>query len=191
MVFERKKWKIFAGLHPVPAGRATVGAGFFALFFSFFALALTAQPEGVALRHLTTDDGLSHNYVTAIAQDTQGFMWFGTMDGLTRFDGKRCTVFRPREGDSTSLPFRQVNGLSLDPLGRLWVTTTRGICRWDYVDSDTAPLPFSLDALITLGENVSYVTYPAKLSIQPGGYLHLLYDGLAFTVQDAYFSSVS
>lgn len=56
-------------------------------------------------------------------------------------------------------------------------------------DSDTAPLPFSLDALITLGENVSYVTYPAKLSIQPGGYLHLLYDGLAFTVQDAYFSS--
>ena len=134
MVFERKKWKIFAGLHPVPAGRATVGAGFFALFFSFFALALTAQPEGVALRHLTTDDGLSHNYVTAIARDTQGFMWFGTMDGLTRFDGKRCTVFRPREGDSTSLPFRQVNGLSLDPLGRLWVTTTRGICRWDYVD---------------------------------------------------------
>lgn len=56
-------------------------------------------------------------------------------------------------------------------------------------ESDTAPLPFTLDALITLGENVTYVTYPAKLNIQPGGYLHLLYDGLNFTVQEAYFSS--
>jgi len=56
-------------------------------------------------------------------------------------------------------------------------------------DSETAPLPFTLDVLITLGENVSYVTYPAKLSIEPGGFLHLMYDGLAFSVPEAFFSS--
>ncbi len=111
-----------------------IGIAFFALFFFAAGISLFAQPEGVALRHYTTDDGLSHNFITGIARDTQGFMWFGTVDGLTRFDGKRCTVFRPREGDTSSLPFRQVNGLSLDPLGRLWITTGRGICIWDYVD---------------------------------------------------------
>lgn len=54
---------------------------------------------------------------------------------------------------------------------------------------DAIPLPFTLDIIVTLGDNVNYVTYPAKLNIQPGGYLHLLYDGTVFTVQEAYFSS--
>ena len=103
-------------------------------FFAFLLLvsSLSAQPEGVALRHLTTDDGLSHNNVTAIAQDTQGFMWFGTADGLTRFDGKRCVVFRHVKNDTNSLPHSGINGLSLDPLGRMWVSTPDGLCRWDY-----------------------------------------------------------
>lgn len=56
-------------------------------------------------------------------------------------------------------------------------------------ESEAAPLPFTLDILIKLGENVSYVTYPAKLSIQPGGFLHLMYDGLTFSVPEAFFSS--
>ncbi len=54
---------------------------------------------------------------------------------------------------------------------------------------ETIPLPFSLDVLVTLGNNVRYVTYPANLSIEPGGSLHLTYDGLTFSVQEAYFSS--
>jgi len=54
---------------------------------------------------------------------------------------------------------------------------------------ETIPLPFTLDVLITLGNNVRYVTYPAKLSLEPGGSLHLLYDGLTFSVPEAYFSS--
>ena len=101
------------------------------LFFAFLLLAssLSAQPEGVALRHLTTDDGLSHNHVTTIAQDTQGFMWFGTADGLTRFDSKRCVVFRHVKGDTNSLPHSGINGLSLDPLGRMWVSTPDGLCQ--------------------------------------------------------------
>ncbi len=86
----------------------------------------------MALRHITTDDGLSHNNVLAITRDTQGFMWFATADGLTRFDGKRCTIFRPVEGDSNSLPSNHINGFTFDPLGRMWVATGQGLCRWDY-----------------------------------------------------------
>ncbi|MCB0543445.1 MAG: hypothetical protein KDC70_08005, partial [Saprospiraceae bacterium] len=102
------------------------------LVFLLGATPLFAQPEGVALKHLTTDDGLSHNFVTCIARDTQGFVWFGTVDGLTRYDGKRCMVFRHTYGDTGSLPASRVTGLSLDPNGRLWVMTEKGMCYWDY-----------------------------------------------------------
>lgn len=114
------------------------------IFQIFFCPHLFAQPEGIALRRLTTDDGLPHNNITSIEQDTQGFMWFGTHDGLTRYDGKRCTVFRPHEGDTTSLPSNVITGLSLDPLGRLWVATTRGLCHWDYADRHFHRFPIRL-----------------------------------------------
>lgn len=55
--------------------------------------------------------------------------------------------------------------------------------------NDPLPLPFSLDVMITLGENVAFVTYPTHLQIQQGGYLHLLYDGQKFSVKDANFST--
>jgi hypothetical protein len=55
--------------------------------------------------------------------------------------------------------------------------------------SEAPPLPFTLDVMITLGENINYVTYPTHLFIQQGGFLHLLYDGQKFSVQDANFSS--
>jgi len=55
--------------------------------------------------------------------------------------------------------------------------------------SEPAPLPFTLDAKLIAGENVKYVTYPAKLRVVPGGYLHLMYDGLSFIAEEASFSS--
>ncbi len=56
-------------------------------------------------------------------------------------------------------------------------------------DAEPAPLPFTLDVMVTLGENISYVTYPTHLFIEEGGFLHLLYDGQAFSVKDANFTS--
>ena len=114
------------------------------LAFFFASALLSAQPEGVALRHITTDDGLSHNLVTCIAKDTQGFMWFGTADGLTRFDSKRCVVFRHVKSDTNSLPHSGINGLALDPLGRMWVATADGLCWWDYANRKFHRLNFRL-----------------------------------------------
>ncbi len=56
-------------------------------------------------------------------------------------------------------------------------------------DTEPAPLPFNLDVTINLGENVKYVTYPANISLNPGGFLHLLYDGMTFKVEEARFTS--
>jgi len=55
--------------------------------------------------------------------------------------------------------------------------------------SEPAPLPFSLDLMIHLRDNIRYVTYPASLDIQPGGLLHLVYDGQTWSAREASFSS--
>ena len=93
-----------------------------------------AQSDFISFRRLTTEEGLSQDFVLSIAQDSEGFMWFGTNDGLTRYDGRNCKVFHHRPDDSTSLPDSRISGLSADAGGRLWVSTLNGIC---YLNPDT------------------------------------------------------
>jgi ligand-binding sensor domain-containing protein len=106
------------------------------LCFLFAASVFSAKSQSslISFRHLTTEQGLSQDFVGSIAQDREGFIWFGTMDGLTRFDGRQCVVFRHQPKDSTSIPDNTITGLTLDAQGRLWVSTMRGVC---YYDSDT------------------------------------------------------
>ncbi len=59
-----------------------------------------AQPDNISLRYLRTEEGLSQNEVTSILQDNEGFMWFGTLSGLNRYDGYKFLVFDQVPGDS-------------------------------------------------------------------------------------------
>lgn len=54
---------------------------------------------------------------------------------------------------------------------------------------EAVPLPFSLDLIVHLGDNIRYVTYPANMDIKPGGFLHLVYDGHDWTPKEAIFNS--
>ena len=54
--------------------------------------------------------------------------------------------------------------------------------------AEAAPLPFRLDLMLHLEENVRYVTYPTNMKINPGSYLHLIYDGLTWSLSEANFS---
>ncbi|MEO1450184.1 MAG: two-component regulator propeller domain-containing protein, partial [Bacteroidota bacterium] len=82
-----------------------------------------AQPTRYFFDHLTTEEGLSQNDVNCILQDQTGFMWFGTNDGLNLYDGYEFTIFKPREGDSTSIISNLIQVLAEDTLGRIWIGT--------------------------------------------------------------------
>lgn len=93
---------------------------------------LEAQTKGQAnFRYLNKKDGLSQVSVFAIAQDSTGFLWFGTRDGLNKYDGNRFRAYRKgKEGEG--LVGNDVRTLYTDPqTGELWVGTLSGLSHYD------------------------------------------------------------
>ncbi|MCD8317867.1 MAG: response regulator [Paraprevotella sp.] len=82
---------------------------------------------GYHFRNYQVKDGLSHNSVWAVMQDHKGFMWFGTNDGLNRFDGKDFKIFRKIKGDSLSIGNNFIHCLKENSRGRLLVGTKQGL----------------------------------------------------------------
>lgn len=81
---------------------------------------------------LTLEDGLSQVSVYSIFQDAQGYMWFGTQDGLNRYDGRGMTTYRSIPFDSTTLSSNIVSALAQGDDGLLWVgTEAAGLNRLD------------------------------------------------------------
>jgi signal transduction histidine kinase/ligand-binding sensor domain-containing protein len=76
--------------------------------------------------HLSLEEGLSQSTVFASLQDEQGYMWFGTEDGLNRYDGYQFVVYRRRDQDSLSLPDNYVTSILEDLQGNLWLGTYSG-----------------------------------------------------------------
>jgi ligand-binding sensor domain-containing protein/signal transduction histidine kinase len=112
--------------------------------------------------HLNIESGLSQSVVQVILQDHQGFMWFGTEDGLNRYDGYHFKVFKPDPEDPNSLSDRWITALFEDSQGYLWVgTRLGGLNRYDpltgkfahYRHSDSEPASLSNDLVGAIYED--------------------------------------
>ena len=107
-------------------------AGALALLFGLPGLADTDAAQPMRFERLTAEDGLAQNSVMAIAQDTRGFLWFATENGLNRYDGLGFLHFQFDRADPTSLPADYVTDLVLAADDSLWLATDGGgIARWD------------------------------------------------------------
>lgn len=96
------------------------------------AVPAAAQRSAVEFEKLSLRDGLSQGTVFAIVQDRLGYMWFGTADGLNRYDGYEFRHYRTDPLDSTSISDNRVITLLEDRSGRLWAGTLGGgLCLYD------------------------------------------------------------
>jgi len=96
----------------------------FLIGFSLLEKLFAQQP--ISFNHLTVENGLSQSAVTCILQDSKGFMWFGTMDGLNRFDGYSFKVFKNDPSDSSSLSDNFIYSIYEDNNGVLYFQTQSG-----------------------------------------------------------------
>lgn len=86
--------------------------------------------------HYYTDDGLSQSPISAIEQDYQGFMWFGTFNGLNRFDGYSFKIYKKDPEDPRSLTSSHIEAIYEDSKNNLWVGTADGVNHYNR-DSDS------------------------------------------------------
>jgi ligand-binding sensor domain-containing protein/signal transduction histidine kinase len=81
--------------------------------------------------HISIEQGLSQSSVQVIFQDSRGFLWFGTEDGLNRYDGYNFTIYKPDPDVSSSLSDRWITSIVEDRQGYLWIGTRLGLNRYD------------------------------------------------------------
>ncbi len=97
------------------------------LFFSFFLYSNIFAQQQIVFNHLAVEDGLSHSAVTCILQDSRGFMWFGTQDGLNKYDGYNFKIFKNDPSDPLSLTDNFIFSIYEDSAGKLYIETQSGV----------------------------------------------------------------
>ncbi len=101
------------------------------IYFLFLLTLITplfvlSQKQQIKFQHLQTADGLSQSNVLCILQDSRGFMWFGTEDGLNKYDGYNFTTYKNDPQKNNSISGNYINDIVEDNNGDLWITAADG-----------------------------------------------------------------
>jgi signal transduction histidine kinase/CheY-like chemotaxis protein/ligand-binding sensor domain-containing protein len=134
------------------------------LLFLFLFCHCFAYPQQQQLRfeHLGINDGLSQSNVICILQDSKGFMWFGTKDGINMYDGYQFTVYKNNATDTNSLRHNFIKKIIEDDKGNLWIATwgggvdrfnpnTKKFTHYNIGDRFITSLQFSPDGVLWIG----------------------------------------
>jgi two-component system sensor histidine kinase ChiS len=84
------------------------------------------QERDVDFEHISVEQGLSQSTVLCVLQDRKGFLWFGTEDGLSKYDGYEFEIFRFVPGDTNSISNNSIRAIIEDSSGKFWIGTYGG-----------------------------------------------------------------
>jgi len=102
------------------------------LYFCLILTAFAEKREDLSFKKYGTKDGLSQSSIYSITQDSQGFLWLGTEDGLNRFDGYNFKILRTRIEDAESISYNNINVLKKGKNDILWIGTYgKGLNQFD------------------------------------------------------------
>lgn len=103
---------------------------------SGFFSAVQAQNENIYFKTIPPEAGLSQLSVSCIFQDSKGFLWFGTRDGLNRYDGYNFEVFKNDPTDSTTISNNNISSIVEDKQGNIWIATEKGLNCYHYASNN-------------------------------------------------------
>jgi ligand-binding sensor domain-containing protein/AraC-like DNA-binding protein len=134
-------------------------------------LVLSAKVSGQSndFRHYQVEQGLSYNSVFGTLQDSKGFMWFATKDGLNRFDGYNFKIFKNDHSDSMSIGSNLTLCLYEDPQRTLWIGTSKGLYQYNDTLESFLVVPGTLNK------------YIVDIKADRAGKMFLLFDGRIHT----------
>ena len=112
----------------------------FAILFQLFTWYTSLASDNPVSAYLGIEQGLSNNFVRCIYQDKNGFMWFGTYDGLNRYDGYEFKIFRNSFKNNQALINNWINAISEDAKGNLWIGTRQGACVYQSISNNFSSL---------------------------------------------------
>ncbi|ULC57938.1 response regulator [Flaviramulus sp. BrNp1-15] len=122
----------------------------------------------ISFKSLTVEEGLSQNSVVSISQDSIGYLWFATQDGLNRYDGRNFKIYNKQFTDITRPTFSKLGKVYTDRIGQLWIVNISGELE-KYIKEK--------DSFISVPrfKNVSDVYQDQNLNYYIGTYGHGLY----------------
>jgi ligand-binding sensor domain-containing protein len=113
------------------------------LLLCWLPLISAAQISDVKFRHISNEQGLSNSTITCIFQDSRGFMWFGTRDGLNRYDGIKAIIYKNDPKNKASISDNFINCIFEDADHKLWIGTTYALNRFDPVTNTFTKIDLS------------------------------------------------
>ncbi len=130
--------------------------------------------QEIVFNHLTVENGLSNNKVNTVMQDRTGFIWFGTEDGLNRYDGYNFKIFRHDPSDSNSLSGNSIWSLMEDHKGNIWIGTKGGVLN-KFIPITEQFTRWEINSDLTEENGVKSIYEDSKRNIWIGSYKDGLY----------------
>jgi ligand-binding sensor domain-containing protein len=92
-----------------------------------------SQPSSLHFNHLNVNNGLSQGVNNCIYKDSRGYVWISSFDGLNRFDGLACTIYREKLNDSLAIHGTLFLNTLEDKKGNLWIGSNKGLNFYDRI----------------------------------------------------------
>ena len=108
-------------------------SGSISLYFFLAPFISVAQISDVRFRHISNEQGVSNSSITCIFQDSRGFIWFGTRDGLNRYDGAKIKIYRNSPNNPGTISDNFIRCIYEDSNHKLWIGTSDGLNKFDPV----------------------------------------------------------
>jgi ligand-binding sensor domain-containing protein/serine phosphatase RsbU (regulator of sigma subunit) len=125
----------------------------------FLSSILSGQFPNYRIKLFDVKDGLTETVINCIMQDSRGYIWIGTNDGLNRYDGHSFYIFRNKLSDSTTICDNLIRSITEDKSGNIWIATSNGLSKFDRADGCFYNFYHSSSIPASLSDNSVYCVF--------------------------------